>query len=131
ERDLRELGLERDVALLGFDQNPFKFMARAQLLIHASRAEGLPGAMIQAMACGTPVVSTDCDFGPREVITSGKDGFLVEVGDAGALARRALELLGDRALAQRMSSEARRSAQRFTTAAALARYQAAITGEAA
>ena len=129
EARVRAAGLAADVALLGFDKNPLRYMARARLLLHASRAEGLPGALIQAMACGTPVVSTDCDFGPREVIARpGHDGFLVPVGDAAALADRALALLADDALARRVGEAARASAQRFTAAAALAQYEAAITG---
>jgi glycosyltransferase involved in cell wall biosynthesis len=132
EARVRAAGLGGDVVLHGFDRNPFKYMARARLLLHASRAEGLPGALIQAMACGTPVVSTDCDFGPREVIARpGHDGFLVPVGDAAALADRALALLADGDLARRVAAAARQSAQRFTAAAALARYAAAITGDAA
>jgi glycosyltransferase involved in cell wall biosynthesis len=130
EHCARELGIDRDVAFLGFDKNPFRYMARAKILLHASEAEGLPGALIQSMACGTPVVSTDCDFGPREVIASGRDGFLVQVGDAAGLADRALQLLGDDHLASSFAQAARSSSQKFTTAAALARYQAAITGEA-
>ena len=126
-----DLGIGNDVAFLGFDKNPLRYMARARVLLHASRAEGLPGALIQAMACGTPVVSTDCDFGPREVITSGHDGFLVEVGDATALADRALAVLCDPALAGRLTEAARASAQRFTTAASIPRYTAAITGASA
>lgn len=129
EERVRAAGLAGDVALHGFDPNPFKYMARARVLLHASRAEGLPGALIQAMACGTPVVSTDCDFGPREVIARpGHDGFLVPVGDAAALADRALALLADPALAGRVAAASRESARRFTTVAALARYEAAITG---
>jgi glycosyltransferase involved in cell wall biosynthesis len=129
EARVRAAGLAGDVVLHGFDRNPFKYMARARLLLHASRAEGLPGALIQAMACGTPVVSTDCDFGPREVIARpGHDGFLVPVGDAAALAGRALALLGDAELAERVAAASRLSAQRFTVAAALEQYQAALTG---
>ena len=129
EERARGLGVGDDVRFAGFDKNPFKYMARARLLLHASRAEGLPGSLIQAMACGTPVVSTDCDFGPREVITdSGRDGFLVPVGDAAGLADRGLRLLGDPDLRARVSAEARRAAERFTVDASLRRYQAAIEG---
>jgi glycosyltransferase involved in cell wall biosynthesis len=131
EARVRAAGLADDIVLHGFDKNPFKYVARARLLLHASRAEGLPGALIQAMACGTPVVSTDCDHGPREVIARpGHDGFLVPVGDAAALAARAIALLADPALAARISDAARASAQRFTAAASIAQYEAAITGAA-
>jgi glycosyltransferase involved in cell wall biosynthesis len=128
EQRARELGLAEQVCFHGFDKNPFKYMSRARLLMHASRAEGLPGSLIQTMACGAPVVSTDCDFGPREVIADGVDGYLVPVGDAAALADRALRLLADDGLRARMAQVARASAQRFTTAASMARYEAAIEG---
>ncbi|HEY4240977.1 MAG TPA: glycosyltransferase [Kofleriaceae bacterium] len=129
EARARELGIGADVHFHGFDVNPFKYMARARLLMHASRAEGLPGSLIQTMAMGTPVVSTDCDFGPREVIAApGVDGFLVPVGDAAALADHALRLLGDDALHASIAAAATTSARRFTVDAALTRYQSAIGG---
>jgi len=129
EQRAREHGISDDVCFFGFDKNPFKYMARSKLLMHASRAEGLPGALIQTMACGTPVVSTDCDFGPREVITkSGSDGFLAPVGDARALAEYALRLLGDEQLRGSIGLAAKASASRFSTHASLARYEAAIEG---
>ena len=122
------LGVADHVDFVGFDKNPFPYLARARLLLHASRAEGLPGVLIQAMACGTPVVATDCDFGPREVIAApGRDGFLVPVGDAAALADRALRLLADGRLRDEVAAEARRSAQRFGTRAAMERYEAALS----
>ncbi|MGE0396545.1 MAG: glycosyltransferase [Kofleriaceae bacterium] len=120
------LGLADHVCFAGFDKNPFRYMARAALLMHASRAEGLPGALIQAMACGVPVVSTDCDFGPREVITSGHNGYLVPVGNAEDLAARALQVLTDSAHRNELARRALESAQRFTAEASLARYHAAL-----
>nr|MDQ3365082.1 glycosyltransferase [Myxococcota bacterium] len=101
-----QLGLADHVAFLGFDPNPMKYMAKAYALVQSSRAEGLPGTLIQSMAVGTPVVATDCDFGPREVVSSGVDGWLVPVGDAGALAARVGELLADPAQRARFSARA-------------------------
>ena len=126
EATAARLGVGADVHFAGFDKNPFRYMARARVLMHASRAEGLPGALIQAMACGTPVVSTDCDFGPREVITPGTDGYLVPVGDAAGLAAHARTILTDDAHRATLAAAARRSAARFTADASLARYQAAL-----
>jgi glycosyltransferase involved in cell wall biosynthesis len=83
---LDALGLGERVALPGFDDNPFRWMSRARLFVLSSAWEGLPGVLIQAMACGTPVVSTDCPSGPREVLDDGRFGPLVPVGDAQALA---------------------------------------------
>lgn len=124
-----ELGLGDSVLWAGFDPNPFRYMARASLLLHASRAEGMPGAQIQAMACGLPVVSTDCPFGPREVIREGENGYLVPVGDAAALAARALAVLTDAALRQRLGRAAPRSVARFAVGPAMAQLEAALAGE--
>jgi glycosyltransferase involved in cell wall biosynthesis len=126
--EAQRLGLGDVVHLHGFDPNPFKYMAKAHALMHASRAEGLPGVHIQTMACGTPVISTDCDFGPREVIASGEDGFLVPVGDVEQLAARTLEVLRDAALRTRMGAAAAVSARRFSTSSSLGLYQAALEG---
>ena len=81
-----ELGLAGDVALPGFVRNPFAYMARARVFALSSRFEGLPGTLIQAMACGCSVVSTDCPSGPREILEGGRHGALVPVGDEQALA---------------------------------------------
>jgi glycosyltransferase involved in cell wall biosynthesis len=86
EAEVDALGLRDRVSLPGFDENPFRWMARAHLFVLSSAWEGLPGVLIQAMACGTPVVSTDCPSGPREVLDDGRFGPLVPVGDAQALA---------------------------------------------
>ena len=86
EAEIEALGLGDRIALLGFQTNPFSYMARARLFVLSSAWEGLPGVLIQAMACGTPVVSTDCPSGPREVLVGGRLGPLVPVGDAEALA---------------------------------------------
>lgn len=124
----QQLGLADDVAFAGFDPNPFRWMARARLLLQSSVAEGLPGTLIQSMACGTPVVATDCDFGPREVVRDGVDGFLVPVGDVEALADRAYRLVSDDALRDHMSRAASASAQHYTIAASMQRYEHALDG---
>ena len=93
ERDRRALratarrtGVGADVAAVDFDANPFRYMRRAAVFALSSRWEGLPGALLEALACGTPVVSTDAPFGPAEILGGGRWGALVPVGDADALA---------------------------------------------
>ncbi len=81
-----ELGLAEHLRMPGFVGNPFPFMRAASVFVLSSRFEGMPGVLVQAMACGTPVVSTDCRTGPRELLEGGKWGTLVPVGDPAALA---------------------------------------------
>ena len=81
----RSLGVEGDLGFVGFDENPYRYMRRAGLLALSSRWEGLPMVILEALACGTPVVSTDAPYGPREIL--GGWGDLPPVGDAPALAR--------------------------------------------
>lgn len=81
-----KLGLEQDVSLLGFVENPYAYMAHASLFILSSRWEGLPTVLIEALYCGVPIISTDCPSGPREILADGQYGALVPVQDTAALA---------------------------------------------
>lgn len=83
----KTLGLRADVAMPGFQKNPYGWMAASALYAMSSAWEGLPGVLLEAMACGVPVVSTDCRTGPNEILEGGKWGQLVPVGDATALAQ--------------------------------------------
>ena len=94
-----ELGCAEDLSLPGFTHNPFCYMANAAVFVLSSLHEGLPGVLIQALACGAPVVSTDCPSGPREILEAGRYGQLVDTGDDAAMAGAILAALrhaGDR-----------------------------------
>jgi glycosyltransferase involved in cell wall biosynthesis len=80
------LGVAADVDLPGFVANPFAYMARAAAFVLSSAFEGLPGVLIEALACGCPVVSTDCPSGPAEILDGGRFGAMVPVGDDEAMA---------------------------------------------
>ena len=116
-----QLGIADDVALPGFEANPFAAMRAATLFVLSSRFEGLPGVLIQAMACGTPVVSTDCPSGPREVLEDGRWGALVPVGEADALA-----LAMQAALDDPSPPDVRARAAAFTVEKAVAGYASAL-----
>ena len=81
-----ELGLQDVVRLLGYVENPLKYFARADVFVLSSHVEGLPNVLVEAMMCGCTPVSTDCPTGPREVLQSGKYGYLVPMRDPVAMA---------------------------------------------
>jgi glycosyltransferase involved in cell wall biosynthesis len=88
-----ELGVADDVALPGFRENAMSYMAGSAVFVLSSGWEGLPTVLIEALAAGTRVVSTDCPSGPREILQDGRLGALVPVGDVGALSRAIDEAL--------------------------------------
>jgi len=90
---VRHLGLSADVALPGYQENPFAWMSKASVFVLSSLWEGLPGVLIEAMASGCPVVSTDCPSGPREILLDGALGPLVPVSDDEAMAGAILSVL--------------------------------------
>lgn len=89
----KSLGISNEVAFLGFVANPWRYMRAADLLVLSSRWEGFGNVLPEAMACGTPVVSTDCPSGPREILEDGRWGALAPVGDAKELAACILQQL--------------------------------------
>jgi len=95
ESQVVDLGIRDHVDLVGFQDNPFGWMAASDVFVSASRYEGFPNALVQAMACGLPVVSTDCPTGPREILEDGRWGRLVPVNDAEALASAIIKTLDD------------------------------------
>lgn len=89
----RELGVADRVDLAGFVANPMPFMRNAAAFVLTSRAEGFGNVLVEAMACGTPVVSTDCPHGPAEILDYGRFGRLTPPGDPDALAAAILATL--------------------------------------
>ncbi|MBD2541985.1 glycosyltransferase [Coleofasciculus sp. FACHB-SPT36] len=83
---VQELGIASNVALPGFVANPYAYMASSAVFVLSSLYEGLPTVLIEAIAMGTRVVSTDCPSGPEEILANGKYGQLVSVGDVKGLA---------------------------------------------
>jgi len=98
-----ELGLSDRVRFAGFRANPFAFFARARLFVMSSRREGLPTVLIEAMAAGCPIVSTDCPHGPREILDNGRYGTLVPMADPQALAVAIEAMLGQPTPAERLA----------------------------
>jgi glycosyltransferase involved in cell wall biosynthesis len=86
ERLVSELGLRDDVSFPGFMPNPYAYLAKAAAFVFSSLWEGLPTVLIEALALNVPIVATDCDCGPREILQNGRYGKLVPVGDAESMA---------------------------------------------
>ena len=113
ERRVAELGLASRVRVLGFRDDPRPYLAAAQVFVSASRYEGFGNVLVEAMACGTPVVATDCPWGPAEILDSGKAGILAPPGDIAALAQAIDSLLDDPARSRELAARGRARAQIF------------------
>ena len=90
---IKERDLEEKVVVLGFQQNPYKYMKNAKLMIMGSDYEGFGMVIVESLILNTPVVSTDCPTGPREILTGDLAEWLVPVGDPKALAEKIDEAL--------------------------------------
>lgn len=88
---IHALNLQERVSLPGFVENPYAFLSHSTVFVLSSRWEGLPTVLVEAMACGIPVISTDCPSGPREILKDGKYGRLIPVGDLPALSSAILD----------------------------------------
>ena len=118
-----ELNIDKFVYFVGFQKNPYVWLSKADVFVLTSDYEGLPNVIIEAMACGVPVVSTDCPSGPNEIITNGKNGILVPPGDEKALAEAIMKVLQDDNLRSKLIEEGRKRAQDFDIHKILPQYE--------
>jgi len=124
EAEARRRGMHGTVVFVGFQANPLPWMSRAAVVVLASRYEGLPTVLIEALACGARVVATDAPGGTREVLGGGAWGTLVPLNDPGAMA---LALAGALA-AGRPSSFPPEAVQRYTEAHVVHEYEQLLAG---
>lgn len=122
QTEAESLGLGERVRWLGFQENPYAFMAAADVFALSSQWEGFANVVVEAMACGTPVVATDCPHGPGEILEGGRYGHLVPVGDPTALARALDEALTE-GKSEALSDACRRRAARFDAVSSARGYQ--------
>ena len=121
----RQLRVADDIALPGFVANPFAYLGRAAVFALSSAWEGLPTVIIEALACGCPVVSTDCPSGPAELLERGAYGSLVPVGDDTALAQAILATLDTPPHRDRLLDRARQ----FSVDRAVEQYLSVLLGD--
>jgi glycosyltransferase involved in cell wall biosynthesis len=124
--DLRRLaerlGVERQVCLAGYRQDPLPLVARSCVAALASHTEGFAMSLVEAMACGVPVVSSDCPVGPAYLLRNGEDGLLVPVGDPTTMAEAIIRIASDDALRAALIARGRARAAMFTPDAVASRY---------
>ncbi len=127
EQNLRRLirghHLGAKAVLLGFRENPYQYMAAADVLALSSHYEGFGNVIVEAMACGTAVVAVDCPFGPREIIEEGVSGLLVPPGDEEKLARALTRVLTDDRLRLRLERGGLKNAERFDVTHIVREYE--------
>lgn len=97
----KKLKIYNHINLLGFKKNPIEYMKQADVFVFSSFYEGFGIVLVEAMASKIPIVSTDCDFGPKEILENGRNGLLISVGDYESMAKAVLKLLEDNKLRER------------------------------
>jgi len=114
EKMVKELGLENSVFLPGRVKNPENIIGNADIFVLSSRYEGFPNALLEAMACSLPVISTDCNSGPSEIINNNVDGILVPTGDDKALSDSLIRLINNPGDRHKLGTAASESVKRYS-----------------
>lgn len=122
ENYAKQLGIKNDVLFLGFNPNPFPYLARCTAFIHTAVAEGFGNVIIEALALGKPVIATDCPHGPKEILDNGRFGILVPMGDYKSIASAAIKILNSKKYALKLGTEAKKRAKEFDSKWIIPRY---------
>ena len=126
EEMVRSFGLQQTVFMPGYILNPYPLIKKAAVFALSSRYEGFPGAIVEALAIGTPVVAADCP-GSKDVLSDGHYGLIVPVGDPAALAEGIGKLLTDSDLRKRLSMAGVEHAKAFSSANIVGRWEQLLT----
>lgn len=118
-----QLNIAESVDFVGFQANPYAWFSKADIFVLSSDSEGCPNVIIEAMACSIPVISTDCPFGPGEIIIDKKSGLLVPTMDEKKLAEAILLLSKDNDLKACFSREGKKRAEGFTVENMVSKYE--------
>lgn len=127
EKLASDLGISAYVHFLGFKNNPYGLMQAADILVLSSDYEGFGNVVVEALAVGTPVIATDCPNGPREILSGGKSGLLVSVGDEVGLTRAIIELISSPEKRQRLANNGKKRAKEFDIKKTIHAYESLFT----
>lgn len=123
EKLVEDEGVSGSVILPGFAENPYLWMRYADIFILPSRAEGFPNVLLEAMACGLPVIAADCRTGPRELLVNGEVCPLIAVNDLDGLVAAIEEIVGNRQYALELRDRVVLRAQDFTIRSQIGQYE--------
>lgn len=121
------LHIEQNVSFLGFQSNPFKFFARSTLFVLSSLFEGFGNVIVEAMACGVPVISTDCPVGPGEIIQNNINGILVPPKNSELLAEAMSALISSKSERERLSNNALKNLMQYDISAIVSQYEKVLS----
>lgn len=120
---INRLGIKKNVNLLGFISNPYPYIAHSDIFVLPSLWEGLPNALLEAMALGKPVIATNCSKAVEEIIKNGENGFLIPVRDVLALKKAICRLLKNKSLQVKLSEENKDRIQKFDVSHIVQEYE--------
>ena len=126
-RTAKSMEIDDKIAMVG-ETEPYAYMCHGDIFVFSSLYEGFGIVLIEAMSLGMPVVSTDCDYGPNEIIENGKNGLLVPVADPEKMASEILRLIKDKNLRSSLGAEARKRSKYFALDRMVSDYEKVLAG---